>query len=87
MDEGKVVWWAADGASAYYYQVSEVSVLMNPLEETLTELPFPGLVLLSKADVYDNDGTLRQWLRIQGWQAQAELTAFTIYGPAKVDQL
>lgn len=79
LDEGGVVWWAADPAGAEYYglpkmmrgvpvlwkdSASAVSVIVSNLPETdLAQLPPPTLVIISKPDIYDNSGTISRFLK------------------------
>ncbi|MBE2202993.1 MAG: hypothetical protein IAE94_01455 [Chthoniobacterales bacterium] len=92
---GKVVWWAADKAGAAYYSLSpvvfresEVSssggklYLVNARStEYLESLPFPDLVVLSKVDIYDANGTLREFLQKRAFQIDQVFPAMTLWKP------
>jgi uncharacterized membrane protein len=81
LDSGQVVWWAADQASTQFYGVPEVHVLMNPEIEDFDHLPRPDVIILSKTDVYDASGTLRQWIVDHQLSPVKHLRAFAIHLP------
>lgn len=88
---GGVVWWAADSAAAAYYGVQaghagdEAAVFYanNRKPDYVAALPRPTLVILSKVDVYDHYGTLRQWMAAHDFGLQPKNAAgFTFWrGP------
>jgi hypothetical protein len=94
IEQGLVSWWAADRSAAEYYSLTpllidpaiantsnEVGVFManNRDREYLNKLPHPSLVVLSKNDVYDNEGHLRRWLAENGFTLEFRKPAFEFY--------
>jgi hypothetical protein len=95
LKNGGVVWWSADKSTAEYYgvipyQLSEkcdpgiltqnrVSFLMNCTPNSLARLPFPGLVIVSKPDIYDACGTVQRWLSDNHYSIQQRFTSFQIW--------
>ena len=86
--KGGTVWWAADNAGALYYGVpikhpesdlKGVYQTGNPTEAELDKLPSPDTVILSKADIYDNSGSLQEWLKSHGYILSMKLQSFSIY--------
>lgn len=86
--KGGTVWWAADTSGALYYAVpikhpesdlKGVYLTVNPTEAELVELPSPDTVILSKADIYDNSGSLQEWLKSHGYLLSMKLQLFSIY--------
>jgi hypothetical protein len=86
--KGGTVWWAADTAGAHYYAVpikhpesdlKGVYLTANPTEAELVALPSPDTVILSKADIYDNSGSLQEWLRSHGYLLSDKLQSFSVY--------
>ena len=98
LSEGKTVWWAADPASALFYGLNlcdEWSPTYTPNTKKrcahltrnlnnsdLSLLPKPDMVIVSKADIYDNRGNLKRFLVQHSYQLQARLTAFNIFTPS-----
>ena len=81
---GKSVWWAADVATGRYYGLDfapkgRVLHWMNAPEADLLNQPEPDLVILSKRDIYDHDGTLERYLSLHGFTPWGTYTAFTIF--------
>jgi hypothetical protein len=86
--KGGTVWWAADTAGAHYYAVpikhpesdlKGVYLTVNPTEAELDKFPSPDTVILSKADIYDNSGSLQEWLRSHGYLLSKKLQSFSVY--------
>ncbi len=91
---GGTVWWAADPAGANYYGLDigppqsqqtkpDPSVLpvFNLTAVRLAHLPCPELVILSKADIYDDRGYLQTWLNEKGYVLKRTIKAFRIFEP------
>lgn len=94
-DKGQVVWWAADRAAANFYgidpqvfEMDEAPVRAAPPQifmannrdaEYLAHLPIPDLVILSKHDVYDAEGCLREFLEDRNISLITKLAAFEIF--------
>lgn len=87
---GGIVWWAADSAAVRYYGLHPVHAgdsgsaffANNRKDNYISALPTPSLVVFSKEDIYDNQGTLRQWLSRHHWQVTQTLPGFTLWRPA-----
>jgi hypothetical protein len=92
--EGGTVWWAADPAGANYYgleisdrnslaTLAEPSVLLvsNLAAPQAPHLPQPDLVVLSKADVYDDRGHLQAWLEQNRYALRHTIKSFQIFEP------
>jgi len=82
------VWWNAGREGAIYYRVplteqggqnDSVLWLMNPTSDTLSHLPPPEIILLSKLDVYDGYGTIANYLVSGGYFKTAAMPAFSIW--------
>lgn len=84
LSEGKTVWWAADTAALIYYEVPETSggslcELMNPSSNQLMASPRPDVVILSKPDIYDGQGAVRDWIAANFDSATEIFTAFEVF--------
>jgi len=92
--KGKGVWWAADQSAASYYGLHVVSgsgvthrhpqpnkvyfvSSMSPEERDL--LPKPHLIVISKPDSYDADGTLRSFIISNNYKLSSRSAAFSIF--------
>jgi hypothetical protein len=93
---GEVVWWSAynQGAGAYSLPLDEEAMkgtkapdlrramfVQNPRAGFEAALPRPDLVLASKPDVYDCNGSLSEFLRKSGYQVVSNMVAFTAWRP------
>lgn len=85
---GETVWWNAlkEGAILYHLPLTEQPAepgravfLMNPEKGFEGGLPKPDLVLTSKADVFDSNGALADYLARAGFNRTTTLTAFTAW--------
>jgi len=76
---GDTVWWAADDAAARFYGVQPFTPVPNLTRESLASLPPPDWVVLSKPDIYDGQGTLRDFLDRKRATPVATFQAFVIY--------
>jgi hypothetical protein len=90
--QGETVWWNAekDGAIVYQLPVTEqpaepgrAILLMNPKKGFEHGLPKPDLVLTSKADLYDGNGALVEYLNRAGFRPTITLAAFTAWRAAE----
>jgi hypothetical protein len=86
--EGASVWWAADMVAAQYYglplsengpRIGGALAVMNPAREFVSTHEAPAVLVLSKPDVYDGEGALRE-LAANRYRLLRELPAFRIYG-------
>jgi hypothetical protein len=87
---GQHVWWCADEIGGRFYGLSlpaslemeepgRATLLLNPSATGLAGKPSPDLLVLSKVDLYDNKGALRDYLRLKGYQQTQVLPAFTFW--------
>lgn len=85
VEKGGTVFWAADPAGAKYYGVNPsassgpVLQTVNLTSEQAAALPEPGLIVLSKTDLYDAREGLRKLLEGGKWKVAARFQAFTLY--------
>lgn len=86
----RVVWWAADPAGARFYQVfpqvgssetghESIFFANNRDSAYLASLPAADVVVLSKTDIYDPSGSLREWMVNNGFTVTRKLPAFTVW--------
>lgn len=78
---GKTVFWAADAATAHYYGLGTARpgfIFIKPDGE-FREIAKPGVVILSKPDIYDPKGALRDHLESVDFIRTRNYQAFTIY--------
>ena len=83
----KKVWWAADHSTGLYYKVplngfdsgGGAASLLNPTLETLSRMDAPDIIVISKQDIYDVHGTLRDYASSEGFVLSATFQAFKIY--------
>jgi len=76
---GEVIWWAADDAGARFYGLKEYMRVANLSRETLSSVTYPAWIVLSKTDIYDGKGGLREFISEQGAIRQFGLQSFVIY--------
>ncbi len=86
--QNQVVWWNADLEGAGYYKVplaangdgeNTTIPLINPPADLLARLKRPGVIIVSKPDVFDSSGTLAEYLARNQYRASAKFQAFTIW--------
>jgi hypothetical protein len=86
LDEGKVVWWAADGSAPKYYGTiphaghGQMIMVKDKTCGQLESLPHPQMVFLSKPDVYDGHGAIRRVISARKMTKSSSFTAFTVWG-------
>ena len=61
------------------FQPASAIFIMNASLEELASLPKPDVIILSKADIYDGAGALREWMGINGFYISRFLPAFTVW--------
>ena len=89
--QGETIWWAADSMGGTYYKIFSLNLdespsipslhIMNPDLAHLETVAFPKFVALSKLDVYDARGAIRQWLKTNSFRQVASFQSFTIWAP------
>jgi len=93
--EGGTVWWAADPAGARYYDLdlgvlsatahgptmsaNRAHLAWNVPESVVAMLPGVDMVILTKPDVYDEQGILRKLLAGHSYTLHAAKQSFRIY--------
>jgi hypothetical protein len=79
--QGGTVWWAANPEVARYYGLFPSS--QDPLVLISHEGPLPStqptLVILSKTDIYDPQGVLRNWLDTEQFQVTEVFAEFCLF--------
>jgi hypothetical protein len=85
----RLAWWCASKEGAEYYHLpvggppdNEGRVFVyvrNPNAEQLQKLPVPTVVVLSKRDLYDANGTVMAMLKEQEFTRRQTLPAFSIW--------
>jgi len=85
---GQSVWWSADESSAAYYGVAlektfagagPTQLVVNRSDDELRGLKEPGVIILSKPDIYDNTGALARYVQGRGYRVAGQLPAFVIW--------
>jgi hypothetical protein len=97
LDQGGVVWWAADPAAAKYYglppilrgvpaawpanDAAQIVIVSNLPALELEKMPPPSLIILSKTDIYDNTGSITRYIEKNG--LSFERNAFPAFSLAR----
>jgi hypothetical protein len=87
---GQHVWWCADEIGGRFYGLAlpprlnldepgKATLLLNPSAAELFGNPSPDLIVLSKVDIYDNTGAVRDYLKQRGYRQTQALPAFTFW--------
>jgi hypothetical protein len=92
-DLNQRVWWCADINAAVYYGVpltaapagNEPWAVVNAPAAALAGQPAPDLVVLSKPELYDPQGTVRAWLAQNHYHVAATPHLFTVWRAAATD--
>jgi hypothetical protein len=89
LPDGQAAWWCASSEGARYYHLATSGIpdragrvivtVANPSEEALASLPVPVVVVLSKADLYDANGTIATMLKEKQFTLQKTSQAFSIW--------
>jgi len=83
LTRGETVWWMADPVTGSYYRLPLNSANLKSASElnrdSLDALPPPDLVCLSKSDIYDSNGRIRDYLREHDFKATRAFPAFQIF--------
>jgi len=85
--EGKRTYWAADVQTAIYYglirdaerDTGSSQVILYPAKDAQKSLPASDLVVLSKVDLYDPSGAIREFLRDNGYEPAEQFQAFQLW--------
>jgi hypothetical protein len=88
LENNQVVWWNAAEPGAQYYNVplrteatgkNAALLLINPQAQTLALLSRPNVIITSKPDLYDNDGTVAEYVRHGHYRSSQRFPAFTVW--------
>jgi hypothetical protein len=82
LKNGKTIWWAADSATANYYGLEFDEKLINIFGFSKSDLqiaPAPSLVLLSKADIYDSNRFISDYLGKNYFTNTNNIKAFSYF--------
>ncbi|HEY4951770.1 MAG TPA: hypothetical protein VII71_00100, partial [Verrucomicrobiae bacterium] len=85
--EGKRTYWAADVQTAIYYglirdeerDTGSSQVILYSARDAQKSLPASNLVVLSKVDLYDRSGAIREFLRDNGYEPAEQFQAFQLW--------
>ena len=80
-NQGDTIWWAADDAAARFYGLKDLDFVANLDSAALALKAQPGLIVISKLDVYDAHGAIQQWVKTNSFQQVASFQSFTIWAP------
>ena len=69
----------ADDAGARFYGLTDYKPMANASRAALSAAPPPAWVVLSKVDVYDGHGSLREYITTRGLRPEAVFQSFAIY--------
>jgi hypothetical protein len=86
LQENRLVWWAADVNTGMYYGVPFANEGSDAAIKTykksahdLSALPVPDMIIASKADIHDPEGTLRAFISEHDFVVTGEPHAFRIF--------
>ncbi len=84
LEQGERVWWAADIATAKYYGLNPAGepclvTLRDPEPDLLLQNAEPDLIIISKPDIYDSQGTMEKYAATHNFSVSAKYPAFTFY--------
>ncbi|MEO5802629.1 MAG: hypothetical protein ABIR24_03800 [Verrucomicrobiota bacterium] len=92
--QNAVVWWNADRMGAEYYNVplatnanalgQKALLIINPGDE-IASLPKADLIISSRPDVFDSQGTVINYLKQENFQAKTNLPAFILWEQTLLD--
>jgi hypothetical protein len=82
LEDGKTIWWAADTATANYYGLEFSEKVINVMGFSKSDLQnsdIPGLVFLSKMDIYDPNQLISNFLDKNNFISTQNIKAFSIH--------
>lgn len=88
LETRRTVWWAAAEVVADYYRVpltasgplaGKARLLNDVPRQNLAVLPPPDLIVLSKVDVYDSEGFIREYITSHQYRLAGRTQAFTFW--------
>jgi hypothetical protein len=93
LDEGEVVWWAADLSCASYYKLplsqpvsnnpKAAKAIINPTLSEVSGLGRPDVVILSKKDLFDREKGIADYLEKNNFRLTQTYPAFRIFKPVQ----
>lgn len=89
---GQIVWWSASAGPAVYYGLPLCEPRESPNEEcpfcaiylenespnVLAVQPIPDVVIMTKEDLFDSQGALRDYVDAEGFMEDARFKAFSV---------
>jgi hypothetical protein len=82
LEDGKTIWWAADTVTANYYGLEFSEKVINVMGFSKSDLQnpeMPGLVLLSKLDIYDPNRLISIFLDKNNFISTKNIKSFSIH--------
>lgn len=86
VSKGQTVWWAAYPLGAEYYglthaydNMQRVWTMENPTGEQLSKMPRPDMIVLSKPDLFDAHGAVRNRIDAGTFSSCVQYPSFKIY--------
>jgi len=98
LKRGGTVWWAADQAAANFYSLhltdgqsdqsrcpatGKAWNVSNLRLDQVKSIPEPDIIILSKLDIYDINGSLVVFTFSNGYRKKYSFPAFTVFGVSK----
>jgi hypothetical protein len=89
LQSGRSVWWNASSEAANHYNLPLTSnprqrekalLVFNPRTGTLTDLPWPDVVVITKPDIYDPLRVVMSCLKQADYRQETNFPAFEIWG-------
>jgi hypothetical protein len=91
-ESGQIVWWSASAGPAIYYGLPLCDAIESQVEghppcaiylenvspEVLAVQPKPDVVIMTKEDLFDNEGALRDYVDSEGFKEAARFKAFSV---------
>jgi hypothetical protein len=90
LERGQSIWWNADAFGCAYYQLpatkdapspGKVWVVNWPPADFFRGVANPDVVIVSKPDIFDPQGSLQSFLKKEGYLPIRRLPAFVVFGP------
>ena len=87
LSRGETVWWNANSESAPYYKLPTVNsgpnhrfyIIECPTDEEIKKANTPDIVITSKADIFDINQVMSQYLQSRGYIDKQKIRCFTIW--------
>ena len=86
LNDGKIVWWAAGTEAAEYYGLAKEKVIV-PDPVFTPQYQFPDLIVISKADIYDRNGSIVAFAKSHDFILDATPRAFRVFRKATLSSV